>query len=59
MMTMMMTMTTVMTTMTTTMMMTMVIMPTAMIVDGGYVDGDSGNNNEGWQYDGGSNTTIK
>ena len=49
MMTMMMTMTTVMTTMTTTMMMTMVIMPTAMIVDGGYVNGDSGNNNEGWQ----------
>ena len=48
---MMMTMTTVMTTMTTTMTMTMtmVIMPTAMIVDGGYVDGDSGNNNEGWQ----------
>ena len=46
---MMMTMTAVMTTMMTTMTMTMVIMPTAMIVDGGYVDGDSGNNNGGWQ----------
>ena len=45
---MMMTMTAVMTTMTTTMTMTMVIMPTATIVDGGYVDGDSGNNNGGW-----------
>ena len=57
---MMMTMTAVMTTMTTTMtMMMMVIMLTAMIVNGGYVDGDSGNNNEGWQYNGGGNITIK
>ena len=47
---MMMTMTAVATTTTTTTTtMLMVMMPTAMIVDGGYVDGDSGDNDGGWQ----------